>query len=112
MNHHCFRLFAGLLLVGACVSTGAADNVLTDAEKAAGWKLLFDGKSLAGWRAYGSQAKPGEGWKTEEGVLKKLKDVRGGDIVTEQKFGDFELDWEWRVAPGGNNGIKYLVTEE
>lgn len=106
------NLLLALVTVGAATSAVAAANTLTDTEKAAGWKLLFDGQSLAGWRVYGSQAKPGDGWKAEEGVLKKLKGVRGGDIITEQKFGDFELSWEWRIDVGGNNGVKYLVTEE
>lgn len=103
---------AGVMALARVASAAAEPNTLTDAEKAAGWKLLFDGKSLAGWRTYGSQGKPGEGWKAEDGTLKKLKGVRGGDIITEQKFGDFELSWEWRIAAAGNNGLKYLVTEE
>ena len=106
------NLLLALVTVGAATSAVAAANTLTDTEKAAGWKLLFDGQSLAGWRVYGSQAKPGDGWKAEDGVLKKLKGVRGGDIITEQKFGDCELSWEWRIDVGGNNGVKYLVTEE
>ncbi len=105
-------LLVSALTLASLNSTAAEPNTLTDAERAAGWKLLFDGRSLAGWRAYGSQAKPGDGWQVEDGLLKKLKGVRGGDIITEQKFGDFELSWEWRIEAGGNNGIKYLVTEE
>ena len=99
------NLLLALVTAGAVTSAVAADNTLTAAEKAAGWKLIFDGQSLAGWRVYGSQAKPGDGWKAEDGVLKKLKGVRGGDIITEQKFGDFELSWEWRIDVGGNNGV-------
>jgi len=105
-------LILGAFTLAGFSSTAAEPNTLTAEEKAAGWKLLFDGQSLAGWRAYGSQAKPGDGWKAEEGLLKKLKGVRGGDIITEQKFGDFEFTWEWRIDTGGNNGVKYLVTEE
>lgn len=114
MKAHCslVALLTGMLLVLPNTSDAAQPNTLTAEEKAAGWKLLFDGHSLAGWRAYGSQAKPADGWKVEDGLLKKLKGVRGGDIVTEQKFGDFEFSWEWRIDVGGNNGVKYLVTEE
>jgi hypothetical protein len=75
------------------------------------WQPLFDGKTLAGWRAYGSNAAPGPGWKAEDGILKKLEGQQGGDIVTTRQFTDFDLEWDWRVAPGGNNGIKYLVSE-
>jgi hypothetical protein len=105
-------LLVGAFTLTTVFSRAAGPNTLTEAEQAAGWKLLFDGRSLAGWRAYGSQARPGDGWKVEDGLLIKLKGVRGGDIITEQKFGDFELSWEWRIEAGGNNGIKYLVTEE
>ena len=82
------------------------------AEQSEGWKPLFDGKSLAGWRSYRKTNAPTQGWIAEDGILKKLAKVRGGDIVTERKFGDFDLRWEWRIAKDGNNGLKYLVSEE
>jgi hypothetical protein len=85
---------------------------VTAAEKAAGWKPLFSGQSLQGWRLYNKKAEPGAGWKAEDGVLKKLAKEKGGDIITEAAFDDFDFAWEWRVAPGGNNGVKYLVTEQ
>jgi hypothetical protein len=72
---------------------------------------LFDGKSLAGWRAFGSTNAPAAGWTVTDGMLHKRAGVRGGDIVTTRTFTDFDLSWEWRVAPGGNNGVKYLVNE-
>lgn len=77
-----------------------------------GWQPLFDGKSLTGWRSYRKTNAPQQGWIAEDGILKKVAKVRGGDIVTERKFGDFDLRWEWRIATNGNNGLKYLVTEE
>jgi hypothetical protein len=76
------------------------------------WKSLFNGKDLTGWRAYGKPAPPGSGWKVEDGILKKIQGVRGGDIITDQKFDDFELSWEWRISSAGNNGLKYFVTED
>jgi len=100
----------------ACLTTartaGAAPNQLTAAEKKAGWKLLFDGKTTRGWRGYQQTAMPTNGWKVEDGILKKIGGERGGDIITEEKFNDFDLAWEWRISPAGNNGIKYLVTED
>lgn len=90
------------MAAGLSAGTPAADD---------GWLALFDGTSLAGWRAYGGRAPIGEGWKVEGGILKKTAGVRGGDLVSMRKYGDFELEWEWRVAPGGNNGVKYMVTE-
>ena len=79
-----------------------------------GWAELFDGRSLAGWRPYGKPAGTpvGEGWKVEDGLLHKLPGVKGGDIITERQYTDFELEWEWRLAKDANNGIKYCVTEK
>lgn len=110
------RLLTVLLLTGLSLDAFSASdeslNTLTLEEKQTGWRLLFDGKTLKGWRAYNKQSPPGAGWQVEEGVLKKVAGQRGGDIVTEDQFGDFELAWEWKISKGGNNGIKYLVTEQ
>jgi hypothetical protein len=109
-----------LVTVLAALTAGAgltarAQNTLTAEEQAAGWKLLFDGRSLDGWRPYGEPGKGAgaidKGWKVEDGILKKLGGVKGGDIITDRKFTDFELSWEWRLKPGSNNGVKYMVTE-
>jgi hypothetical protein len=103
------------LLALAPAFTQAADNpnTLTAAEKSDGWQLLFDGQSLAGWRPYRApKGVIGAGWKIEDGVLKKLAGVKGGDIITEKQFDDYELTWEWRIPKGANNGVKYLVTEQ
>jgi acyl-CoA thioesterase-1 len=80
----------------------------------AGWIELFDGRSLAGWRPYGkpSGTPAGEGWQVEGGLLHKRPGIRGGDIITERIFNDFELEWEWRLAKDANNGVKYCVTEK
>jgi hypothetical protein len=92
------------LLAACCVHAADSD--------AGGWKPLFNGKDLSGWRQYGKQTPPGEGWKVEDGVLKKVAKLRGGDIIHTNKFDDFEFAWEWRIPPKGNNGVKYLVTEQ
>lgn len=76
-----------------------------------GWRSLFDGKTLAGWRPYGQAQRPGPGWVIEEGILKKVAGVRGGDLMTTEVFGEFELVWEWKVPPRANNGVKYFVAE-
>ena len=91
-------------------------NVLTAAEKAAGWQLLFDGRSLSGWRGFRGTGIPPGKWKVEDGTIHALVAVhtaedRLGDIITERKFEDYEFAWEWRLAKGTNSGIKYLVTE-
>jgi len=75
------------------------------------WKSLFDGKTTAGWRGYGKTKFPEEGWAVKDGCLVKVEGERGGNIVTEAEFNDFELEWEWKLPPKSNNGVKYLVTE-
>lgn len=108
------RLFLGSLITVTCLvaPARAADNELTAAEKAAGWELLFDGKTMNGWRGYRQESLPKEGWIVADGTLQTVPKVKGGELVTTRKFRDFELSWEWRVEVGGNNGVKYFVSED
>ena len=110
MNPRPFLALAALIATTALAP--AADNQLTATEKSAGWTLLFDGKTASGWRLYGSTNAPGPGWQVSDGVLKKVHEGKAGDIITEKQFDNFEFSWDWRVEPGGNNGIKYLVSEK
>ena len=105
MRNIAFRSILGLAITTLGVHS-AELNQLTDAEKAAGWKLLFNGKDLSGWRASNKQTPPGAGWKVEQGVLVKPAKALGGNIVTVDSFTDYELSWEWKIAEKGNNGIK------
>lgn len=78
-----------------------------DQNSAAGWRPLFDGTSLAGWRGYKTTTPP-SGWQAVDGAL--VRNGPGGDLMTVDEFGDFELELEWKVGPGGNSGIMYRVT--
>jgi len=107
-------LIAALALSGArfaAAQSSASDtpNTLTRAERAAGWQLLFDGKTMSQWRGYKSDSVP-SGWKVEDGTLTKSGST--GDIITRNKFANFELDLDWKIASGGNAGIFYRGTEE
>ncbi len=106
-----FSMFV-LAVTSGCLSPvqETKPNELSAAEKKAGWKLLFDGNSLAGWRNYKKPDAPKQGWVVEEGCL-KLKQKGGGDIVTTEKFTDYELRWEWKIPAKSNSGLKYLVSE-
>ena len=84
-------------------------NTLTTAERAAGWQLLFDGKSTSEWRGFRQETTPA-GWQVAEGLLTRA--ASGGDIITIEQFTDFELKLEWKVAEGGNSGIMFRVTED
>lgn len=105
------RWMAVIAILAAIVLTveGQATNTLTAAEKAAGWRLLFDGKSVAGWRGFKAE-KPPEGWKAVDGVL--TREGKGGDLLTVEEFGDFELSLEWKIEKGGNSGIFYRAVED
>jgi hypothetical protein len=87
----------------------ASVSVVTPQEQAAGWRPLFDGRSTAGWRGYKKAEMP-RGWQAVDGALTRVGE--GGDIITTDQFANFELALEWKVAPGGNSGIFYRVTEE
>jgi hypothetical protein len=102
--------FVALMVGWPFVMTYAqTPGALSADERKAGWKLLFDGKSLAGWQGFKSPT-PGAGWKAIDGVL--TREAEGGDILTVDEFGDFELSLEWRLAKGGNSGIFFHVIKE
>ncbi|HVF87234.1 MAG TPA: DUF1080 domain-containing protein [Pyrinomonadaceae bacterium] len=101
----------------SAMKDSAAPNMLTAAEKKAGWKLLFDGKTTTGWRGFHQEKFPEAGWVVEDGCIKHVAAKgelggRGGDIITTEMYDNFEMQLEWRLAPGGNSGIKYLVSED
>ncbi len=113
-------MIAPILLLSLLQST---PNTLAPAERSAGWRLLFDGRTLAGWRGLGYDTVPTGHWVVVDGTIKKIasgnvprvadgRPLNGGDLMTVDTFGDFELTWEWKVTPGANSGVKYNVSEE
>ncbi len=105
------------------VFSPAPPNELTNSERAAGWTLLFDGRTFAGWRGLGHAVVPAEHWKVDDGAIRKIASARvrvqsdgqpvdGGDLMTERTYRDFELSWDWKISAGGNSGVKYNVSEE
>ncbi len=100
----------GLILGGAAMQAGQAPaNTLTAAEKADGWKLLFDGETTNGWRGFRQDSMP-DGWRAVDGALVRVG--QGGDIITAAQFGNFDLRLEWKIETGGNSGIFFHVTED
>ena len=98
-------LGAGAGPAGAQTPAGAPDVT----EAAGGWRALFDGTSTAAWRGFRSAALP-DGWRVVDGALARVGD--GGDVVTVDRFENFELRFEWQVEEGGNSGVFFGVTEE
>ena len=110
------------LLQTATPPAAPAANSLTPAERTAGWRLLFDGRTLAGWRGLGYDTVPTAHWVVVNGTIKKIasgdvprvadgRPAVGGDLMTVDSFADFELSFEWKVTPGANSGVKYNVSE-
>jgi hypothetical protein len=104
------------------VGSSTAPNTLTPEEQNDGWELLFDGVSFDAWRGLGRDDIPDGHWVIEDGTIRKVasgdvataadgQPLEGGDILTVETFDDFELSFEWKVAPGANSGIKYNVSE-
>ncbi|HEX3871563.1 MAG TPA: galactose-1-epimerase, partial [Pirellulales bacterium] len=88
----------------------ATPNSLSEAEKASGWKLLFDGKSTKGWRNY--QARDVNSlWVVKDGAM-TLTEKGAGDLITADQYDWFELEIEYNITPAGNSGIMYRVTED
>ena len=95
------------------VNTNA--NALSNAEKQNGWKLLFDGKTSAGWTGAYKTAFPEKGWEIKDGELSVIpsgggESTNGGDIVTTDQYSAFDLSFDFKLAPGANSGVKYFVT--
>ena len=92
----------------------AIPNTVSDREKSEGWTLLFDGHTTNGWRGALKDAMPEKGWVVNDGVLEVLPRSEGGgggDIVSVEQFGNFELVFDFKLSEGANSGVKYYVTE-
>lgn len=97
--------------LGACSAPGDQMNDRPAARPEQNWQVLFDGTDLGRWRGFRRQDVPA-GWRTENGVLAFVPGEGGGDLITREQFGDFELELEWKASPGGNSGIFYRATEQ
>lgn len=94
------------------------DNTLTEAEKADGWMLLFDGKTTTGWHTYLNKAGR---WKIEDGILNAdstrgpalmgSSGIMASSMVTDKDYENFDLKVDWKISTGGNSGIMILVKE-
>ncbi len=129
-GRHIFSIIlVSIFILGACNSPkkeeaseqtesdtlGAAneDHLLTAEQKAEGWKPLFNGKNLEGWKIY--KSKDNNSWEVVEGTLHcKPFDsaAQRSDIMTVQEYENFELSFDWKISAQGNSGVMYRVTEE
>jgi len=103
-------LSLGLIIVSS-LNIQAQDNTLSRKEKKEGWELLFNGNDFTGWRGVNKKSFPSKGWRVKEGTITCTVES-GGSIITLEKYGNFELEWDWKlVTPGANSGLKYFVNE-
>lgn len=100
-----------LFTLTSCTTT-AENNVLTEKEKAEGWKLLFDGKTMNGWRDFNGEGLT-QSWHVVDGCIQAKGDGSdaSGYIVTDKQYENFELSWDWKLSKGGNSGMLYHVVE-
>ena len=82
-----------------------------------GYYVIFDGKTMKGWRGYGKDNVPAR-WVVDNGAIKfigsgggEAQEGDGGDLIFSHKFKNFELEFEWKVSKGGNSGVLYLAQE-
>ncbi|MCG6185941.1 3-keto-disaccharide hydrolase [Maribellus maritimus] len=100
-----------LTILSIQFSVAQSHNQLSQKEKAEGWQLLFNGTDFTGWRGVNKDVFPAKGWAVKNNTI-TCTGEDGGSIITKEKFGDFELSWQWKmVSPAANSGIKYFVAE-
>src|SRR6476619_3123935 len=98
-------------IISCSSSKEGADNNLTKEEKEQGYQLLFDGKTMNGWRTY--QNKSGESWSVDSGTLHcKGSSANYGaitaDLMTREQYENFDFTADWKISPKGNRGILYM----
>lgn len=99
------------VLAGSGAALAAADpNTLTAAEKTAGWRLLFDGKTLDGWDDSSAVSPGASAWTVADGCIQTVPRARvRGDLVSKAAFDNFEMGFEWKIEARGNSGVKYRI---
>lgn len=71
-------------------------------------EVLFDGTNLDSWHSWKSDRV--NGWTIEDGALTTTG--KTGDLVTNDVYGDFQLTFQFKVAPKGNSGVIYKIIEK
>ena len=76
------------------------------------WQVLFDGKTFKGWEDPLAKSPPGDSFTIEDGCLKAVPHPRlDEDLFTKDTYGDFELEFDWKISPRGNSGVKYRIQD-
>jgi len=104
--------FGGLVVFPPSLHAATeAVNMLSPAERAMGWQLLFDGHGVQGWREF-RKADVGPRWSVDGDALTISPSTKvGDDLITKEQYENFELIFEWRISEGGNSGVFFHVNE-
>jgi len=110
------RTWSGMAALAAAMflsqAAPAADNRLTPEEKAAHWRLLFDGRTFANWQDPSRRKPPGDSFVIEDGCLKAVAHPRiVEDLFTRQTFRNFDFAFDWKISPAGNSGVKFRIQD-
>lgn len=97
----------GAAVLATALALAASTPVQTIAAQA-GWRPLFDGRTLSGWQNYHEKGAP-KGWRVVNGTIQRVSN--GADLVTTEKYANFELALDWKIWPGGNSGIIYRIDD-
>ena len=116
MKRIAFHLLAITLLTASCKSQQKSTNMSADQiTTVQGWQPLFDGKTTNGWHTYG-QPDVGAAWNVQDGALHlqagREGNAGGGDLVTNQEYGDYHLKLEWKISKNGNSGVIFYIHED
>jgi hypothetical protein len=106
-------IFFITMLLGACSSHKIEHNMLSNQEKSDGWVLLFDGNTLNGWHVF-NKGNTLSAWAVDNGQLicnPHAKNVKHGDLVTNNEYENFELQFDWKISKAGNSGVFINVQE-
>ena len=108
-----FNILLILIFCSTAIYAQDERSTLTKQQEKQGWKVLFNGKDLNGWTSVGKNTAPSQGWRIANGVLSFIGkgDQRGGDIISKEKYANFDLSLDFKLAEGGNSGIKYFFTK-
>ena len=106
-SRHAVVLLAGLVLA-ACTHQPQPEMSASSSAASSGWQSLFDGRTLAGWHGYHQTGAP-TNWAVVDGTIQRM--AEGADLVTDRLYGNFELELDWKITPGGNSGILYRVAD-
>jgi hypothetical protein len=99
------------LFAAPALAAEPGHNTLSPAKRADGWKLLFDGRTLTGWREF-KKTGIGPGWQVVDGAITLVDPAKAEDIITTEPYADFDLQFDWKISRNGNSGVYYHVIEQ